>query len=116
MESLLQDLRFGLRTLLKNPGFSTVAILALALGTGANTAIFSVVNAVLLRPLPYENPERVVMVWGKNASVAQDAISLPDFLDYRDHNKAFEQMAAFSYEDFNLTSGDEPEHLQGTIV
>ncbi len=116
MESLLQDLRFGFRTLLKNAAFSTVAILALALGTGANTALFSVVNAVLLRPLPYERSDRLAMVWGKNPAISRDAISVPDFLDYRNQNQVFEQMAIFAYDDFNLTTGDEPEHLQGTIV
>lgn len=112
----MQDLRFGFRTLLKSPGFSAVAILALALGAGANSAIFSVVNAVLLRPLPYGNPDRLVMIWGKNPSAARDAISVPDFVDYRDQNQVFEQMASFSYDDFTLSAGDEPEHVQGAMV
>ncbi|MGA9768759.1 MAG: ABC transporter permease [Blastocatellia bacterium] len=118
MENLLQDIRFGFRTLLKNPGFTIVAILALALGTGANSAIFSVVNAVLLRPLPYAEPERLMMVWGYNLKTGdkQYGISVPDFNDYREQNTTFEQIASFAYEDFNLTSGDEPEHIQGTIV
>ena len=116
MENLLFDLRFGLRTLLKNPAVSAVAILAIALGTGANSAIFSVVNAVVLRPLPYENPDRLVLVWGKNPTTARDAISVPDFLDYRNQNHVFTQMAGFAYDDFNLSTGDEPEHVQGTMV
>lgn len=116
MESLLQDLRFGFRTLLKNPGVSAVAIIALALGTGANSAIFSVVNAVLLRPLPYENPDSLVLVWGKNATTSRDPLSVPDFLDYRNQNQVFSQMASFAYDDFNLSTGDEPEHIQGTMV
>ena len=118
MENLLQDIRFGFRTLVKNPGFTIVAIIALALGTGANSAIFSVVNAVLLRPLPYGEPDRVMMVWGHNLKTGdkQYAISVPDFNDYREQNTTFEQMASFAYEDFNLMSGDEPEHVQGTIV
>ncbi len=116
MESLLQDLRFGFRTLLKNPGVSAVAIIALALGTGANSAIFSVVNAVLLRPLPYENPNSLVLVWGKNATTSRDPLSVPDFLDYRNQNAVFGEMACFAYDDFNLSTGDEPEHIQGTMV
>ena len=118
MENLLQDIRFGFRTLVKNPGFTLVAIIALALGTGANSAIFSVVNAVLLRPLPYGEPDRVMMVWGYNIKSGdkQFAISVPDFNDYREQSTKFEQMASFAYEDFNLMSGDEPEHVQGTIV
>jgi putative ABC transport system permease protein len=116
MESLLQDLRFGLRTLLKNPGVSAVAIITLALGTGANSAIFSVVNAVVLRPLPYENPDRLVLIWGKNSTTARDPLSVPDFLDYRNQNQVFSQMAGFAYDDFNLSAGDDPEHVQGTMV
>jgi putative ABC transport system permease protein len=116
MESLLFDLRFGLRTLLKNPAISAVAIVAIALGTGANSAIFSVVNAVVLRPLPYENPDSLVLVWGKNPTTARDAISVPDFLDHKNQNQVFTQMAGFAYDDFNLTTGDEPEHVPGTMV
>ena len=116
METLLQDLRFGFRTLLKNPGVTAVAIIALALGTGANSAIFSVVNAVLLRPLPYENPDGLVLVWGKNATTSRDGLSVPDFLDYRNQNAVFGEMACFSYDDFNLSTGGEPEHIQGTMV
>ena len=116
METLLFDLRFGFRTLLKNPGVSAVAIIALALGTGANSAIFSVVNAVVLRPLPYENPDRLVLIWGKNSTTARDPLSVPDFLDYRNQNAAFVEMASFAYDDFNLSIGDEPEHVQGAMV
>ncbi|HXU39087.1 MAG TPA: ABC transporter permease [Blastocatellia bacterium] len=116
MESFLQDLRFGFRTLLKHPGVSAVAIIAIALGTGANSAIFSVVNAVLLRPLPYQNPDGIVLVWGKNATTSRDALSVPDYLDYRSQNSVFAEMAAFAYDDFNLNTGDEPEHVQGTMV
>lgn len=116
MEGLLQDLRFGFRTLLKNPGVSAVAILAIALGTGANSAIFSVVNAVVLRPLPYESPDRVVLVWGKTPASSREAISVPDFFDYQGENQVLEQMAVFAYDDFNLSTGDEPEHVQGTMV
>lgn len=116
MESLLQDLRFGFRTLLKNPGVTAVAIIALALGTGANSAIFSVVNAVVLRPLPYENPDQLVLVWGKTPTTPRDALAVPDFMDYRNQNRVFSEMAAFAYDDFNLSTGGEPEHVQGTMV
>src|ERR1044071_8247758 len=118
MENLFQDLRFGARTLIKNAGFTIVAIIALALGTGVNSAIFSVVNAVLLRPLPYGNPDEVMMVRGKNtrSNDLRFSISPLDFLDFQEQNKVFEQMASFAYGDFNLTGGDVPEHIQGTMV
>ncbi|MFY9609808.1 MAG: ABC transporter permease [Blastocatellia bacterium] len=117
MESLRQDLAYGFRTLVKNPGFTIVAVLALALGTGANTAIFSVVNGVLLKPLPYQEPDRLVMVWTNNtkANRPQDAMSVPDLLDYRE-NSVFEQIASMSFDDFNLTGRDQPERVQGTMV
>jgi putative ABC transport system permease protein len=118
MENLLYDFRFGFRTLIKNPAFSIVAILAIMLGTGANSAIFSVVNAILLRPLAFGEPDRLVMVWGNNvkSGVPQYPLSVLDFLDYREHNQVFEQVASFSYEDFNLSAGEEPEHYPGSIV
>ncbi|MEK6300647.1 MAG: ABC transporter permease [Acidobacteriota bacterium] len=117
MESLRQDLAYGLRALVKSPGFTIVAVLTLGLGTGANTAIFSVLNGVLLRPLPFREPERLVMVWNNNtkANQPQAALSVPDLLDYRENN-VFEQIASLAYDDFNLTGGDQPERLQGTMV
>ena len=118
MENILQDIRFGLRTLVKTPAYTVVALIALALGTGANSAIFSVVNAVLLRPLPYAEPDRVAMVWGNNLNLGDNkfALSMPDYKDYRDQNGVFEQLACFAYDDLNLTSGEVPLHLQGTMV
>src|SRR5215216_2928830 len=118
MENLFQDLRYGFRTLIKNAGFAIVAVIALALGTGANSAIFSVVNAVLLRPLSYGNPDSVMMVWGKNvrSNDPKFSISPLDFLDYQGQNTVFDEIASFSYEDFNLSGGDTPEHVQGTMV
>ena len=118
METLLQDLRFGVRTLLKNPGVSAIAILALALGTGANSAIFSVVNAIMLRPLPYGQPERLVMMWGTNSKsgISQDSFSVPNILDYREQNSTLEQIAAYSQDDFNMSTGGEPIHCQGAFV
>src|SRR5204863_219356 len=118
METLLQDLRFGVRTLIKNPGVSAIAIIALALGTGANSAIFSVVNAIMLRPLAYGQPERLVMMWGTNSKsgVNQDSISVPNILDYRNQTTTLEQIAAYSQDDFNMSSGGEPTHCQGSFV
>src|SRR4029453_19130232 len=95
---LSQDLRYGMRMLLKNPGFTIVAVIALALGIGANTAIFSVVNTVLLRPLPYKNPERLVMVWEENSKQGfpRDTPAAANYIDWRDQNHVFEAMAAIT--------------------
>jgi putative ABC transport system permease protein len=117
MESLRHDLAYGFRTLVNNPGFMIVALIALALGTGANTAIFSAVNGVLLKPLPYHEPDQLVMVWTNNTkgNRPQDPMSVPDLLDYRE-NSVFEQIATLSFDDFNLTEGDQPERVPGTMV
>src|SRR5689334_2958313 len=118
MENLWQDLRYALRGLSRQPGFTLVAIIALALGTGANTAIFSVVNAILLRPLNYATPQQLVMVWGTNSrsNVIKDGVSLPNLLDYRQQNSTLEQITAYSQGDFNLSRGGEPIHVQGAYV
>ncbi|HSO75929.1 MAG TPA: ABC transporter permease, partial [Blastocatellia bacterium] len=117
MESLRHDLAYGFRRLVKNPGFTIVALIALALGTGANTAIFSAVNGVLIKPLPYHEPDQLVMVWTNNTkgNRPQDAMSAPDLLDYRE-NSVFDGIACLSFDDFNLTEGDQPERVQGTMV
>jgi putative ABC transport system permease protein len=96
MRTLLQDLRYGLRVLTKNPGFTLVAVLTLALGIGANSAIFSIVNTVLLRPLPYVDPERIVLVWHNNrvSNVERDFVSYQNFQDFHKQNQSFERMAA----------------------
>src|SRR5437867_2556493 len=115
---LAQDLRYGLRTLLKNPGFAIVAVSALALGIGANSAIFSVVNAVLLRPLPFKNPEQLVMVW-ENAThlgFPKNTPSPPNFIDWQRQNTVFTGMAAMAERSFNLTGVGEPERLDGRRV
>jgi putative ABC transport system permease protein len=104
MRTLLQDLRFGLRVLFKSPGFTAVAVIVLALGIGANTAIFSVANAVLLRPLPYREPERLVILSQKTPQRAQSGFSVPDLLDFREQNRSFEQCAGFYNELINLGS------------
>jgi predicted permease len=115
---LWQDLRYGLRTLLKNPGFTIIAVIALALGIGANSAIFSVVNAVLLRPLPFKTPEQLVMVW-ENAThlgFPKNTPAPPNFLDWQRQNTVFTGMAGMSERSFNLTGLGEPERLDGRRV
>jgi predicted permease len=115
LETLLQDLQFGLRMLRKNPSFSLIAILTLALGVGANTAIFSVFNAVLLKPLPFKEPERVVMFWQINTAAAGGArtpFSVDDLLDLRAQSKSFDEFAAFVGGIRNFTGGETPEQVQ----
>jgi putative ABC transport system permease protein len=119
METLLKDLRYGFRSLLKRPGFSLIALIALALGIGANTAIFSLVNAVLLRPLPFPDPDQLVWAWGNIRNAGNRAsVSPPDFLDFRSQNKTFEQFAASSTQPLamNLTGNGEPERLSASGV
>ena len=111
MEGLLQDLRYGIRMLLKHPGFTAIAVLTLGLGIGANTAIFSVVNAVVLRPLPLEDPDRIIRMWGKFSQGDHAATSPPDFLDYRARNSTFEEFAAMRSSSYNLTGDAEPERI-----
>ncbi len=113
MESLLPDLRFALRQLRRNPGFAAVAILTLALGIGATTAIFSVVNAALLRPLRFGNPSSLVMVWGNDPKegILRSPISAPDYFDWQEQNRCFSGMAAFSEWSMVLTGGIQPEQL-----
>src|SRR5438034_838554 len=118
METILQDLRYGLRMLLKHPGFTMVAVIALALGIGANTAIFSVVNAVLLRPLPFVEPSRLVNLWESHVQrgINQGAVSYPNFADWRDQSQVFEGMASYHQDDFILSGVDEPARLEGAVV
>src|SRR5262245_37291950 len=116
METLLQDLRYGARMLLKQPGFTVVAVITLALGIGANTAIFSVVNAVLLRPLPCEDPDRLVYIWNAHQQGSPEGSSLPDFVDWREQSRSFELMAAATDRTFNDTGVGEAERLNGVAV
>src|SRR5919199_6051421 len=120
MRNLLQDIRYGLRVMTKRPGFTFVAILTLALGIGANTAIFSVVNAVLLRPLPYRQPEQLVKVFQAAPSSEKDAAptlwSYPRFEVLRDHSQSFAAIAACNQTGFNITGTDEPERVQAEMV
>ncbi|HEY0321337.1 MAG TPA: ABC transporter permease [Pyrinomonadaceae bacterium] len=118
MTTLWQDVRFGLRMMWKSPGFTIVALLALALGIGANTAIFSVVNTVLLRPLPYEQPERLVAVWEKDTKEGKDenVVAPANFSDWREQNQVFEAIAAYSPMSATLTGQNEPEHVEGAQI
>jgi len=119
MESILKDIRYGFRSLLKRPGFTAIALIALALGIGANTAIFSLVNAVVIRPLPYPDPDRLVWVWASiRNGINTASVSPADFLDYRSQNKTFEQFAASGVGavPVNLTGGGDPERLMSSII
>jgi hypothetical protein len=112
---MLQDLRYSARTLLKTPGFTAVAILTLALGMGANTAIFSAVNAVLLRSLPYAEPDRLVFV-AELLGGGPMPTSYPNFLDWRAQQSVFEKLAAYGADDFNLTGLERAERVSGELV
>jgi predicted permease len=115
METLLQDLRYAFRMLRKKPSFTVIVVLALAIGIGANTAIFSVVNAILLRSLPYKNAERISMIWMDNPKlgVSQDWHSYPNYVDYKEQNQVYEDMAAFNDRSFNLTGTGDPVRVVG---
>jgi putative ABC transport system permease protein len=112
--NLLQDIKYGVRTLRRNSGFTLVAIITLALGIGANTAIFSVVNAVLLRPLPFTQPERLVQLWETETAVPFAPLAAPDYVDWRAQNQTFDDMTLLSWpQSFNMSSAGEPEHILG---
>src|SRR6202451_1634135 len=116
-ETLWQDLRYGARTMLRAPGFTVTAVLALALGIGANTAIFSVVNAVLLRPLPYDQPDRLIQVWDTPPQKSYPrmpifTVSPANFLDWRTQNHSFEGMAAYGFGRYTITGSGHPETLR----
>ena len=115
METLIQDFRYTVRVLLKKPGFTAIVVLALAIGIGANTAIFSVVNAILLRPLPYKDFDRISMIWMDNPKlgVKEDWHSYPNYVDYKQQNQVYEDMAAFNNRSFNLTGVGDPLRILG---
>jgi putative ABC transport system permease protein len=118
MDTLIQDLRFGIRMLLQKPGFTIVALIALALGIGANTAIFSVVNTILIRPLPYTESDKLVWIWEENpaSDIKREPASGPNFTDWKNQNSVFENMTGFTKYNPILTESGEPERITGTIV
>ena len=109
--TIWQDIRYGARMLLKNPGVTLIVIVALALGIGANSAIFSVVNAVLLRPLPYDHAEQLVFLNEKSPVLDEMSISYPNFSDWRAHNQTFEKMGVYNRGSYNLTGAGEAERI-----
>jgi putative ABC transport system permease protein len=117
-DEMFQDLRYGARMLLRQRAFTIAAVIALALGIGANTAVFSVVNAVLLRPLPYQNSERMALIWGNFLTFSMERLraKTAEYVDYRDQTRSFETVAAFSTDDFNFTGGLQPDRIAGASV
>jgi putative ABC transport system permease protein len=115
MDTLIQDLKYGVRTLLKSPAFTIVALLALSFGIAINTAIFTVVYAVLIEPLPYTDPDRIYMMWEKQPHL-ESSVAYPNFLDWRSQNHVFESMAAFRRSNMNLTGEGDPERLSVRMV
>src|ERR1700682_5662166 len=118
MRNFLADLRFGVRVLRKSPGFALTTIAVLALGIGANAAVFSIVDAVLLRSLPLHDPERVVMLWEKNPALGGSIgervpAAYTNFLEWSRQAAQFDAIAGFEDANFNLTSGPEPERIEG---
>jgi len=116
MDTVYKDLRYAFRILLKNPFMTFVAVLTLALGIGANTAIFSVLNAVVLRPLPYADPDRLVMVWETVPGNNKRAAAPGNYVDWKAQNSSFSELAAMFYGNFNLTGIGEPERVNGSTV
>ena len=116
MEAFRQDISYGLRMLLAKPSFTIIAVLALALGIGVNSAIFSVVNGVLLKPMAYKEPDKLVRIWEKWGGFDQGSVSYLNFKDWRERNQSFDKMAASRWTGFNLTGGDQPERVTGRQV
>src|SRR4030095_8697332 len=118
MANLIQDLRSGWRALGARPGYTIVAVFALALGIGANTTIFSVVNAVLLKPLPYRDADRLVWIWERNPgnNIERESTSLPNFIDWQKQNRSFEQLTAWARTQATLTGTGEPEQITGVAT
>src|ERR1041385_6131332 len=116
MQRLIQDLRYAIRSLSKRPGLTAVALITLALGIGANSAIFSVVNAVVLRPLPYAEPDRLVMLWETMPGSDRRSVAPGNFVDWRDQNRTFEKLAATYYGNFNLSGEGESERIDGATI
>src|SRR6185369_4455532 len=117
METLLQDVRHGFRMLIKSPLFTIIAILALALGIGVNTAIFSVVNVMLMRPLPFSEPDKLMAVWTTNARRNSNRATTapPDYRAWKE-NQSFDQIGAYFLDDFNISATDQAERVRGANV
>src|SRR5580704_3127902 len=116
LERLMQDLRYGLRMLAKSPGFTVVAVLTLALGIGANTALFSVVNGVLLKPLPYPQPEQLVWLAESKPNFASGSISFPNFRDWQKDNRTFSGMAVYRSYNFNILGLGDAEQVGARFI
>lgn len=118
LEALWQDIRYGVRKLVKSPGFTVVALIAIMLGVGTNSAIFSIVNTVLLRPLPYKSPDQLITVWSTAPGVGQSQLrtALPTINDWREQTKSFDGMAAYAFNLYNVTGIDEPEQVVSAQV
>src|SRR5499433_2417560 len=116
MNSFWQDVRYGLRVFWKNPGFSAVAVLTTALGIGANSALFSVINGVLLNPLPFPNANRIVSMFQEKPNFPKGSISYPNFLDWRQDNRSFESIAAYRWADGTIRGTGEPEEVHAQRV
>src|ERR1700739_3169772 len=116
MQSLWQDLRYGLRMLAKSPGFTALAVFTLALGISATTAIFSVVYGVLLRPLPYERPDQLVQVWEKSDKGHEMNLADLNFQDFREHNRSLQGLAEFNSGLTSVSGGSEPKRLMVASV
>ena len=114
--NLAKDLRYGARSLRKNPGFALAVIVTLALGIGTTTAVFSVVNSIILRPLPFRNPDELMWVWSQRPDNNKAPFSLPDFLDYRDQNQTLQEIAAFANIGISLSGVERTDRLQGLRV
>src|SRR2546423_2984339 len=116
IDGLIQDARFSLRTLRKSPGFFAVAVVTLALGIGATVAAFSVVNAVLLRPFAFSDPDRLLWIYAQRVDAPRTSFSLPEYCDYRDQNTSFEGLGAIGSYTANLSDAGDPERIQGVRI